>query len=106
MAILANNSLDLHPTGVSSFKFINPTEGRVTYNLHDKTNCDNSNKICLAVPSGESLPAKPARYWPEWQPMADGQGEAAGGANGQVITVRQHLSVANEISLIFPLIAG
>jgi hypothetical protein len=61
MAVLANNSLDLHPIGVSSFKFINPTEGRVTYNLHDKTNCDNSNKICLAVPSGESYPAGQAR---------------------------------------------
>jgi hypothetical protein len=38
--------------------------------------------------------------------MADGQGEAAGGVNGQVIIVRRHLSAANEISLIFPLIAG
>jgi hypothetical protein len=53
MAILANNSLDLHTIGVGSFKFINPPEGRETYNLHDKTNCDNSNKICLAAPSGE-----------------------------------------------------
>jgi hypothetical protein len=61
MAILANNSLDLHPTGAGLFEFINPREGRVTYNLHDKTNCDNLNKICLAVPSGESLPASQAR---------------------------------------------
>jgi len=51
-------------------------------------------------------PVKPARYWPEWQPMAYGQGEAVGGANGEDIIVKQNLSVANEIFLIFPLIAG
>jgi len=31
-------------------------------------------------------PAKPARHLPEAQPMADGQGEAAWGTNGQVYT--------------------
>jgi hypothetical protein len=107
MAILANNSLDLHPTRVGLFEFINPPEGRATYNLHDKTNCDNLNKICLAVSSGENFPTSQARpELPEWQPIADRQEEKTGGVNGQVIIVRQHLSVANIISLIFPLIAG
>jgi hypothetical protein len=61
MAVLANNSLDLHPAGVSSFKFITPPECRETYDLHDKTNCDNSNKVYLAMPSVEIFPVSQAR---------------------------------------------
>jgi hypothetical protein len=32
-------------------------------------------------------PAKPARHSPEAQPMADGQGEAAWGAKGEVVVI-------------------
>ncbi len=32
-------------------------------------------------------PAKPARHSPEVQPMADGQGEAAWGAEGEVVVI-------------------
>ena len=106
MEILANNSLDLHTIGVSSFKFINLPEGRKTYNLHDKTNCDNSNKIYLAMFSGEIFSVGQAR--PVMARVTIHGGWARRRDPGRKLTgynCGAALSVA-EIALIIPLITG